>query len=281
MFSKSNSVGISWKSSTAGSNNLMLYVFCTVYDQLGTVKRLEIKACISPCKPKSNSSIIPLAGDDYHIMHARPKRMGITHWKTPCKETVDQAGEQISSGSLLTIRLNPLPIHPPINPKGHTPPSHSARNTNTEWNPRSSTVAGSASLPIQDRHLRFNVTQRCRMKDFGNYNADNILRNFKLPLIFRKPAHDGFPWNEKKHKTKKASEDLFLPPITHGGNDGLVFQRALWRASLDRSEKVASIPPVERKLEKKHHRKRPTLEAKGTKAPTRTKTSNPATQKTK
>ncbi|XP_041479707.1 uncharacterized protein LOC121427400 [Lytechinus variegatus] len=211
-------------------------------------------------------------------MQSKPKHMGLTHWKTPGQD-MDQTSKRISSGKLLAVRLDPLPIHPRI-PKGDAS-THTARSAHTEWNQRTSTVAGSGSLPIQDRHLRFNVTQRCRMKEFGNYNAETVLKNLKLPLIFRKPVYEGLPSPERKKISKKGPEDLFLPPITQGGNDGLVCQRPLWRASLDRAEKVASIPPVERRLEKKNHRNRPNLEAKGTKAPTQTKTSANTTVKTK
>ena len=105
--------------------------------------------------------------------------------------------------------------------------------------------------------LRYHPSERGRMKEIRGYQAATLLRNYKLPLIFRKPVC-GDPNSPR-------DRGLNLPPITDGPA-GHTMERKAWRDPLAKYSKVVSIPPVERRMIVPNMRSRPALEAKGTKA---------------
>ncbi|XP_071944460.1 uncharacterized protein [Antedon mediterranea] len=103
--------------------------------------------------------------------------------------------------------------------------------TNTSGGPSASTVSTRPGDTPSGK-LRFGPIERSRIKELRNYNASTMLKNFQLPLVFRKQFYQNYPSG-------------FLPPIQKVVPD---CQRASrWRAPFSKSSKVVSIPPVERR----------------------------------
>ncbi|XP_072174999.1 uncharacterized protein [Diadema setosum] len=218
---------------------------------------MEIKGCMKPCKPDEAQNL-PVTDVTFRGLPSKSKRMGLSHWKTASGGKGLERNARGSSQTTLLGCLEPLNNDPLVT---------------MTWNQKSSRVSAATPLRPKERKdkLRFNVTERCRLKEFRNYNAECVLENFKLPLIFRKPVYEGHTTREVRHK-----EPLSLPPIPNGAQDRVHHNlsqqvRPLCRDSLDRKWKVASIPPVERRLEKKRANSLPKLEAKGTRVPTQSK----------
>ncbi|XP_033107609.1 uncharacterized protein LOC117109393 [Anneissia japonica] len=96
----------------------------------------------------------------------------------------------------------------------------------------SDSSAATVSTRPDDRpsgKLRFGPLERSRIKELRNYDASTMLKNFQLPLIFRKQYYQS--------KTTYYPPG-FLPPI-HSASK--------LRSPLAKTSKVVSIPPVERR----------------------------------
>ncbi len=106
--------------------------------------------------------------------------------------------------------------------------------------------------------LRYHPSERGRMKEIHGYQVAKLVKNYKLPLIFRKPVCE-----DPDSPGDKGSR---LPPLSASSGQHQVMERGGWRDPLARCSKVVSIPPVERRLVVPNMMTRPALEAKGTKA---------------
>lgn len=136
------------------------------------------------------------------------------------------------------------------------------RQSLSEHRSKGKPVGGATSSTLSAAYapcmLRYHPSERGRMKEIRGYQASTLLRNYKLPLIFRHPVCD--------RDTPTRDGGMNLPPITSSAS-GLTTRRPqAWRDQLDRCSKVVSIPPVERRMIVPCRKARPSLEAKGTKA---------------
>ena len=107
--------------------------------------------------------------------------------------------------------------------------------------PDVSSAKGDSNLNPSGLRVRYDIAERGRMKELKSYQASTILKDFKLPLIFKHPVVDASTTTSSDEPHSRKTTRARLPSIMTGRN-----RRQLVRDPLTRSSNVVTIPSVDR-----------------------------------